>query len=158
MEKDVSTTTTTEEPATKKPPTTTMTTEEAATTTATEEAAVTMTEMLTTSTTATATATATTLETTTTYPATATAVESTMPTIEQIALSFLGSTNGNIDAESLDMEEVDHAVWTVGLDVLEDMGLRSVRGRRRWLYFESAVIGVDDVGERKSMGVSLPVL
>jgi len=130
-------------------------------------------EITTTSTTTTTTppATTTTATTTSTITATTTTSESpivewisTTPTdatptlLEPITLSFLGSTNGKVDANSIDLdEEATHAFMRVALNVLGEMDIANVRRQLKrqleWdfveeaaVYFESVVMDVEDVG------------
>ena len=127
-------------------------------------------------------ATATTTEVTTkpattvatTAATTATIAElTTIPTnvpiesMERFALTFLASANGNVDEDSVDMDDIANAFWRVALDVLEEMGTRKLNsgrgskpraktrqlwnyGPRAAVYFESIGRAVEDVG--KSLG------
>ena len=102
--------------------------------------------------------TTTSTKTSTTTPATtAAAATSNGP----ITITFLGSTNGNVDAETVNLDEVSHAFWKVSLDLLEEMDVvddsdRKTRRTQRKLilafarqiaeYFDSVVMDVEDIG------------
>ena len=113
--------------------------------------------------------TSSTLPATTTEPTTTSTTTSTTPTTTTaaatsngpITITFLGSTNGNVDAETVNLDEVSHAFWKVSLDLLEEMDVvddsdRKTRRTQRKLilafarqiaeYFDSVVMDVEDIG------------
>eukprot|EP00579_Thalassiosira_antarctica_P005743 CAMPEP_0201887110 /NCGR_PEP_ID=MMETSP0902-20130614/24109_1 /ASSEMBLY_ACC=CAM_ASM_000551 /TAXON_ID=420261 /ORGANISM="Thalassiosira antarctica, Strain CCMP982" /LENGTH=672 /DNA_ID=CAMNT_0048416923 /DNA_START=55 /DNA_END=2073 /DNA_ORIENTATION=+ len=82
-----------------------------------------------TSTTTTTTPTSTTTSTTTTSTATSTTSDWSLATttpeqiVEHFTLTFLASANGNVDADSGDINGIIDAFWRVSLDVLEEMNI-----------------------------------
>jgi len=139
------------------PPLPISTTAAAATTAVTTDTATTAVTP-TTSITAVTTATATEEETTTTEATTTLSQEADDTPQQSIALSFLGSTNGKVNATSIDLdEEATHAFIKVTLGVLTEMKIlnwdqeNEVRKLMEYAqeaaaYFESVVMDAEDVG------------
>jgi hypothetical protein len=71
----------------------------------------------------------TTTSTTTTTTSTTTAVNaaSTQPVAEPFTLSFLGSTRGRYAAADYDFDDVNHAFWSLSLDVLRELNRNRAR-------------------------------
>jgi len=115
-----------------------------------------------TTTSATTTNTTASTTTTTTTVAETTSATTAAPALEAFDVTFIGSTNGKLNAASNDFEDVTVAFWTVSLDILEDM-TTATRRRMQWdfgakaaIYFEGVVMDITDIGKRCLVFCLLP--
>jgi hypothetical protein len=98
--------------------------------------------------------TTTTTATTSSTVAEATTKATEAPALEAFDVTFIGSSNGKLNAASNVFEDITIAFWKVSLDILEDMTTTSRRtmqwdfGAEAAIYFEGVVMDIVDIGKR----------